>query len=631
MQDISHKKDAPEAQPENRYTETAQYDTGDDFWNLYAPAKSAYRPPSLHGHSMDTTLLTDSMDEEMPRIEKIPPRTDTANRTDATNRFTRSADAYTVRSAAEHPVKRTEREIPEPFPQDDIFEADMVAARKRAAGETISDRDTDGWLLRHITVRNWMNDYVYYGRFGRDALRSHRQHGNPDALNNYAPYSSYLPQYWQMSRAQLQFYLAFRDSVRTDAPVDLPASGVAYVLLYAYEIINLPEWIPPTQGMKLLCHLWEKYRTLDRRLDSLFGEWVPDYAMIHNVPLDPCILPCLPEIVRKANFKEFYLDALMAVQEEDSIALLADVFAQSFSDYDYRTSRYYHMHSAAYDETIRTVLQRTVEDAYRTGREPFCLKQEYRIERDAYVGAIAQTNVKMRLSITFTSCLRTEKTRNWVTGIIKYTENRLRKRLGLRAALHVDHLEAADQAIIDACFRLSEREVPHGAPDRKKTDTAQEEEQYMRFYEADSRGFDSSAAGQIEAASWENAVRLTCSTTMPDAETESAESEKEPDGFSETIPAESGNCAASSVPTAADTPETACTNNGDLLRAALHAALHGEFTAFCRNAGEFPGQIAERINEKFIEEMGDVVLIGEGTDYAVLEDYRMEAEAWSKS
>ena len=38
--------------------------------------------------------------------------------------------------------------------------------------------------------------------------------------------------------------------------------------------------------------------------------------------------------------------------------------------------------------------------------------------------------------------------------------------------------------------------------------------------------------------------------------------------------------------------------------------------------------MAERINEIFMDEMGDIVL---EADYSVIEDYREEAEEWSKS
>ena len=65
-----------------------------------------------------------------------------------------------------------------------------------------------------------------------------------------------------------------------------------------------------------------------------------------------------------------------------------------------------------------------------------------------------------------------------------------------------------------------------------------------------------------------------------------------------------------------------------LEKAALTAALDGRVAADCRTVGEFPGRMAERINEIFMDEMGDIVL---EADYSVIEDYREEAEEWSKS
>lgn len=234
-------------------------DTGDDdYWSLPAPKASAYRPPSLQGHSLDTVPVeTDTAAE--PVTEPIPKRDEqTAQREKerAPSRFTRPADRTYPPAPAREPVT-------DPFPDEQDAAPDSTALQKREAepdgrrfsgvnfarfadsGGIVAERDGRGALLRHITVRAWINDFVFYGRFARDAQRSHRQAGNPAYLMRFVPFTSYLPQYSQMSRNQLCYYLAFRDSVRAGVYPDFPGAGTAYILLYAYEILNLPEEIPP--------------------------------------------------------------------------------------------------------------------------------------------------------------------------------------------------------------------------------------------------------------------------------------------------------------------------------------------------------------------------------------------------
>lgn len=638
-------------------------DTGDDdYWSMPAPKASAYRPPSLQGHSLDTVPVeTDTAAE--PVTEPIPKRDEqTAQRERAPSRYTRPADRTYPPAPAREPVT-------DPFPEEQSAAPDSAGLQKREAppdghrfpdtdsarftssGGIVAERDGEGALLRHITVRAWINDFVFYGRFARDAQRSHRQTGNPAYLARFVPFTSYLPQYSQMSRNQLCYYLAFRDSVRADKYPDFPGAGTAYILLYAYEILNLPEEIPPETGMRLLCGMWRHYRESDPRIDTFFGEWVADYSMIHNVPLSPVIHPCLPQIVKKAQFKEFYLDTLLG--SDDAVALVTDIFMEGFSDYDYKTSRYYRMHEREYDRTMHDVLERVLSAAYHAGREPFSLAREYRINRDAYAGAIAQTEVKKRLSITFLSFLRSEKPREWVTGVLKYTENRLRKRMALRAKLRVDALSPADQAVIDAYFGADPE------PEKKKPAAQPEEEAYLRRYDADTHGFDFSAAGEIEKASWDNTVRLTdAETAGADPETDAdmptdnapATAQDDPMEAENRVPGELGMDAVGPDEPSGDGPAEedggdSCAVHGEqtppagayaVEKAALAEALDGRFAAYCRSIGEFPGRMAERINEIFMDEMGDIVLTAEysaeySADYSVVEDYREEAEEWSKS
>ena len=76
-----------------------------------------------------------------------------------------------------------------------------------------------------------------------------------------------MPQYEQMSASQLAYYLYFRDEVRNGRYIKTDNS---YLFLYVYEIINLPDKIPPASGALLLSRIWSVYRQHYRYRSLIF-------------------------------------------------------------------------------------------------------------------------------------------------------------------------------------------------------------------------------------------------------------------------------------------------------------------------------------------------------------------------
>ena len=65
-----------------------------------------------------------------------------------------------------------------------------------------------------------------------------------------------------------------------------------------------------------------------------------------------------------------------------------------------------------------------------------------------------------------------------------------------------------------------------------------------------------------------------------------------------------------------------------LIRNALTAALNGSFHDFCRDHQIYDGVLADRINTKFLDLIGDIVLEENGKTYSIIEDYREDIETW---
>lgn len=622
---------------EKEKSETKKDEITEDFWSLPVTRTKSYRQPSFEGRTMDTVPIDASADEKQSVGEKIPPRQENA------------PAARTVRSADRVPTYKTSVYSGDGYQAygkehrgwaggkkaDDVDFNDLPVQPKQrsTAGETLAERSGTGWLIKQITIRRWINDFSFYGRFAHDAKISHGKASKPEDGKEPVAFFAYVPQYAQMNSRQLGYYLWFRDQTKSGV---YPQVDMAYVVLYVFEILNLPDLIPPAEGIEILCRLWIHYRQIYPRLDSYLGEWVPDYSMIHDVPLPSSLFVILPEIVRKAQFKEFYLDFIKDADKRD-IMTLADILIEAYSDYDYRKSRYYNVNKAEYDTEIRNALCHVLVDAWEKKRDIFVLERTYRLTRDAYCGAIAQTDVKRRIDIAFHSCIRPPETRKFVTDIVKYAENRLRLRLRIKSKLGTEGISPADKQLVDEYFG----EIP-AAEGKRRASTADEPD-YLKQYEADSSGFDFASAGAIEAASWSNTERLTEDDTfsVPVMEeysgadaimiTEEVSGELSTDTAEELLGVFVDTVAAEGAKSV-DEPEE---NTGEyaLEKAAVCALLGGNFAAFCRERGLFPGQVADAVNEIFLDRIGDILIEdnGMGKDFHILDDYREEAETWSRT
>jgi len=512
--------------------------------------------------------------------------------------------------------------------------SEQTERRKRHTGdEILAKYSGNGLLIREVEVRSWTSDIDFYERFMENAEKSHAAVPSVPYTSDCPPvkYFSYVPQYSHMSRNQLDFYRWIRENIRHGRYPDCDPS---YIQLYIYEILNLPELIPPEYGAAQLAGIWLHYRRTEPRLDGYLCEWLPDYCMIHNCPMPEKLKAILPDIVPKAQFKEFYFDLKPDTASAEDYLILAKTLIEASSDYDYRRSRYYSDNRDAYEHHLPQAVAAVIGKAIADGKGVFAREKTYKMSRDSYCGAIVSVDVKRRMNIEFCSFTRSADTRHAVTAIVKYSENKLRLTLGIKAKLGVDGITPEDSATIDAYFApMMPQKVTKPKEDRYMP------EDYLKNYESEDSGFDFGAAAEIERMSWQNTSLLTRGEFE-----NSPESENSPE-FDE-IPeiAESGEDTpdlSEAIPQPEETPEDPVENSAvsvqtqtedsdenSLIRDALTAALNGNFHDFCRDRQIYDGVLADRINTKFLDIFGDIVLEENGKSYRIIEDYREDIETW---
>ena len=604
----------------------------DSFWDLGQPRQKKYAPPTFEGHTVGVTEIEDeSADHRTARSEKIPPRSSSPKVVNTVDGPRYVTSSYRNRSA--HTKYRG-------------TQSSMNSPRREASKE-VRSYSPDSMLIKKIDVRSWETDVEFYGRFANDALSSHNAAPSVHYTqpNSPVPYNSYVPQYSHMNRMQVEYYRWVRENIRHGV---FPVCDAAYLQLYIFEIINLPEVIPPAEGASILAKIWTGYRKVYPRLDGYLCEWMADYCMIHALPLPDEIKNIRHEIAHKAQFKEFYLD-MPKNPTADEMADTAKALLEVSSDYDYRTSRYYTENRDAYEKHIPAAIAEVLIQSHRSGRGILSLERIYKMTRDSYCGAIVSSGIKRRVDIEFSSFTRRADSRQSITALAKYAENKVRVICGVKAKLGCDKADAEDTAVIDRYFApMITDKVKKSSDDKYMPDD------YLKNYEAEDSGFDFSAAAEIEKQSWINTSRLTGESftdTVQSAEEYTAEDAPTVDGEIgfETTVIESGSdetdTSETIIPTAHDaeeaeeakasqTAETAdeadITDKTDvsLEKEAVRAALAGEFKKFCREHGLYEGEIADRVNNVFLDEIGDIILENNGSGYALIEDYREDTENW---
>ncbi|MCD8314025.1 MAG: TerB N-terminal domain-containing protein [Firmicutes bacterium] len=483
-------------------------------------------------------------------------------------------------------------------------------------------------LITKASVFKIRSTHDFYSGFRSDAKR---YFGVVGKKAEFAPYFSYTPQYRQMSTAQLAYYFWWRENIRASIYLD---TDYTYILLYIFEIINLPDLIPPSKGLDALCSIWlayrEKYNALDRNLEI----WVMDYCLLYKLPCPTDKLkPILGEIVSKKNMRYFY------VTYKDG-KIDAKALIEIFSDYMWKES-VFDKESESGDDIRRN------PDFYSRliiGAIEYVIneKQLLRIEKSdfkpswalhyLYCGALVSDSVNRHIRLEYLKFNRESELRTPITAAVKYSENKVRAYLGIRSRLQAKGLPPKIAEAIDEYFEIK-LPMPQAVKKKPQDD---EEEEYAAEYEPESDVLDMTSARDIENKSWEITERLTESMAAEsEPEVTSADAEKT---VRETVTNveicandyENGDAVGGASETLCGASETLRGALDDTLLRFLDTALSGDGAAqseLCRKSGIYADSAAAKINETAVDIIGDIVLTPseDGKYYVIIEDYREEA------
>ncbi len=499
-----------------------------------------------------------------------------------------------------------------PVPKVDQTELPQRTNEERSLNFGVRESEAESYtpsamgLIKCVTVKRFIDKYDFYDSFRRSALL---YFDYKTAKCEFAQFYSYMPQYSQLTQSQKNYYFYWRDEIRHGRYIK---SDYSYIYLYVYEILNLPDKIPAEEGIKLLCAIWREYRQALPRLDNYLSIWVEDYCLVHRLP-PPIneLSSILYECIGRAKLKEFYLANINEVGFGAIEPLLAYL-----SDYDWRSGKFSsgsgsQASALAVGEGYRKHMERAMylllHNVWNSILGSGNIKTT-RIVRDAFPNSLCTHSVKCKLEIEYISLADADEIRRGVTAAVRYTENKLRALLGVKSRLAVKDLPDEYKLILDRYFEQFFKEAERKAKEANRPS-------YEKLYEAPKGELSFSGADEIERASWMTTARLVeFSEDRLDPEAEHSEAEVTADKK------EAANIAdeltnASFCPLSFEEIEL----------------LSGSLVGVCTYSGKLPCEtLAERINELFLDIIGDIVLIENNGGFCVIEDYREDVEEWLK-
>ena len=504
-------------------------------------------------------------------------------------------------------TKEDKRTSPEDRKIDfSLYQRDSESKGER---ESYSYSPEGNSLVKTVTIKPSLDRFDFYDTFRKAAL-IYYDYKCPKS--DFAPFYSYKPQYSQMTAEQKKYYFYWRDEVRRGRYIK---TDYSYIYLYVYEILNLPEKCAAEDGLKLLCDVWTAYRRALPRIDQCFALWVQDYCLVYGLecPFDR-IKDFLFEVINVSAFKEFYLSDI------DRGGNGAAAMIAYLSDYDWRRGKYAggdnaEMYRAHVEGAMRRVFIRLLN------REAIESSEVAKLTKTAFAGSLCTHTVKCNLEIEYTAVADSPEMRAIVTSALKYTENKLRACLGVKSRLAIRDLPDEYKRIIDKYF---EAEFERLKRERAKAN----QPEYERLYDAPEERVSLADALEIEKASWKMTARLV----------EGTEAEAELEIESSAVNAIEGEREGSSFAAQKENSSLDHADSGETYGLSENE-IDYIFAVYSQNGikkdavvsvlGMPEDAIAEKINETFADNFGDVVLEPSfDGGYCVIEDYFEEIGEW---
>ncbi len=435
-------------------------------------------------------------------------------------------------------------------------------------------------LIHKVTVYRDESSYDFYSDFVSDAKRLWNIHGQKC---EYADFFSYSPQYNQLSKPQLNYYLWWRENLRNGIFIK---TNLYYTYLYMFELINASSDENAPVSRDSMVSVAVNYSDMLKGVMPKLLRWICDFSLLHRLPPPKNFSERLFSVA--STLREYFVNIVGDTPEGWARVLLSYCCS-----YDYRTSKFATDDNITlFDTHVFGAIASVVKGLSANGKilssVPF---GDCSITSKAYEGALCSSQNRFTIVAEYCSFSRSHELRFLIGDAVKYAENKIRTHIGVKSRLTVYSLPNELREVIDEYFAV---QLPHRRTDRK----IEQRQEYEALYDLPKAGLNISNAKYIENASWKTTKELveafdTDTLAEPIIEEVSPKFESTENGFLEY----------------AEVLSSLLTGNGIALR------------ELAQKQGKPIEALVDEINELSVELIGDIIIEEENGIYRIIEDY----------
>jgi hypothetical protein len=328
-------------------------------------------------------------------------------------------------------------------------------------------------------------DLVHKGehRFTKRAKQLENQ-VEPSAM--FVPFMNYWPTYDSMTGSQSRWYFFWRGEVRNRR---YPDSDLSYIFLYVYELINGIGWKEYIDGYHLMVNVWSAYRERNPKLTSYMLDWITDFTMVHKLPFPyQDVFQYVPNEL-SGDVLELELMHRFNTEPLD----IPFSLMMRLSDTDVSKSKFYmEGGDVSLNEYGPKVL--ALVDAYLSKQQGLRLIEIFYPgpsvdkERQLFHSATYDESLYGRSAvINVTRISQHAPLREYITQLIRLTENKLREHMKFKGRLRGIELEPEIETLVsrylDRMLKVTTKQVDEGPAvviDAEKLARIQHESEFVR-------------------------------------------------------------------------------------------------------------------------------------------------------
>ncbi len=448
-------------------------------------------------------------------------------------------------------------------------------------------------LIRKVSIYAPQTKYRFYERFTDDAKALLNKKGEECPL---VPFFSFSPQYNQLNRAQLAYYLWWRENLRNGVFLD---ADYSYILLYLYELINLSDTLEPSYCLDQFCTVWLNYGEKHKFIGRYLSEWVCDLCLLYDLPVPAeRIRRLYPQIMQDCTLKEFY-----ALCEGGGNMVCAQTLMDVAGAYDYRKSKCATPERLPIMEKHLTGALRKVLKNFARSEKAFAMmgSADNHATRNTFTGALCVGNIRRRIEVEYFSFSHSYELKYLVSDILKYSENKLRTAFKVKSKLSIYALPTEMKKCIDEYFEAvvftPESRGAFGAVENR----SREQLEYEKLYIPKAKPLSIEQAQKIEDSSWD-VTKLLVETFEEENQVETNSRELQNTEQSSDI-------------------KTALGDRWSFVKAVLLGDIKRQRTE-CARLCIMSDALVDEINEIAADVLGDILIEDTGDGYEIIEEYK---------